>query len=360
MRVLALVTDAFGGNGGIARYNCDFLTALSQSSAVREIVVLPRLGQGNASADAAKVNQLPPVRDKSAYSLAACATAARRGPFDLIFCGHIYHAPLAALLSKSLRAPMWLQTHGLDVWQRPDRIARLSVERSALITAVSRYTRRRLLGWCNIASSRVRVLPNTVRPMFTPGPDNADVRARYKLVGKKIILTVSRITKDDAYKGHSEVIGALPHVRRAHPDLTYVIAGDGDGRPDLERKALECSVLDCVRFVGHVGDDDILALYQSASAFIMPSTEEGFGIVFAEAAATGLPVIGGNEDGSLDALADGRIGRAINPRSQDQIVMALDDALAGRLHVNAHEVQRFAFQNFKAHVDELVRNFVCN
>ncbi len=358
MRVLALVTDAFGGYGGIAQYNRDFLTALSQSKHVSEIVVLPRVGHCSTFELAPKVNQLSPVKSKAAYSLAAFTTAVRKkAPLDLLFCGHIYTAPLAAFLGKSLKAPVWLQTHGIDAWERPAKALRLAVERSALITTVSRYTRRRMLEWSNIDPFRVRVLPNTVRPIFLPGEDNAEVRAKYHLSRKKIILTVSRITKEDYYKGHSGVINALTAVRGYHPDLVYVIVGDGDGRIDLERQVSELGLQEFVRFVGRVSDEDVLALYQSASAFIMPSTKEGFGIVFAEAAATGLPVIGGSQDGSVDALADGRIGRVIDPRSQDQIVIALNDALAGRLGGNPLEVQRFAFQNFATHVDELVRNF---
>lgn len=147
---------------------------------------------------------------------------------------------------------------------------------------------------------------------------------------------------------------------RSHPDLVYVIAGDGDGRLDLEQQVSNLCLHGFVRFIGRASDEDVLALYNSASAFVMPSTKEGFGIVFAEAAATGLPVIGGNKDGSVDALADGQIGRAIDPARQEQIVTALNDALAGRLGTNPSEVQRFAFSNFAAHVDELVRNFACH
>ena len=358
MRILALVTEAFGGYGGIAQYNRDFLTALAQSKAVREIIVLPRIGYGSAPEAAAKIRQLAPVRSKAAYVVAACASA-RRTSFDLFFCGHINTAPLAAFMGRNLKVPVWLQTHGIDAWDRPASFLRIAVERSALITTVSRYTRRRMLEWSNIHPARVRVLPNTVRPMFSPGPDNLDARTKFDLSGRKIILTVSRITKADCYKGHSEVIRALPAALRSHPDLIYVIAGDGDGRSDLERLVSASGLQGFVRFIGRVSDADILALYRCASAFVMPSTKEGFGIVFAEAAASGLPVIGGNQDGSVDALADGQIGRAINPASQDQIVTALNDALAGRLATKPFEVQRFAFPNFGAHVDDLVRNLAC-
>ena len=173
-----------------------------------------------------------------------------------------------------------------------------------------------------------------------------------------LILTVSRITKADQYKGHASVIMALPAIRKVHPDITYVMLGDGDGRADLEGLASNLQLQSCVRFLGRVSDADVLAFYRSSSVFIMPSTKEGFGIVFAEAAATGLPVIGGNQDGSVDALADGRIGSMINAGSQDDIVTALVRSLEGCQRNNPLEVQRFIFSNFATHVGELARNFL--
>ncbi len=352
------MTDAFGGYGGISQYNRDLLLALSQSSRIGEIVALPRLGHPEVSGLPPKVRQLPPSEKKAAYVLAAYKAAKRLGPFDLIFCGHINASPLSALLGFSFRLPVWLQTHGIDAWECPSGAVRFATERSALITTVSRYTRGRLLQWANIDPAKVRVLPNTVRAMFTPGPPSEAVLSKYGLTRKKIILTVSRLTKADKYKGHSSVIQALPEILEPHPDIIYVIVGDGDGRAKLESLVSNLGLQSCVKFLGRISDNDVLALYRSSSVFIMPSTKEGFGIVFVEAAAAGLPVIGGNRDGSTDALADGSIGRLINPRSRPEIIAALSEALANHPKSAGMEVARFSFPNFATHVDELVRHIV--
>ena len=80
-----------------------------------------------------------------------------------------------------------------------------------------------------------------------------------------------------------------------------------------------------VRFVGQVARQELPDYYRLADVFVMPSTGEGFGIVFLEASAADLPVIGGNRDGSVDALAEGRIGTLIDPDD----VHGLVEAIAG-------------------------------
>ena len=358
MRVLALVTEAFGGYGGIAQYNRDLLAALSQVECVSEVLVLPRFGTASLCGLPAKVTQHPPTKSKARYAASAIAAVRRMGRQDVIFCGHLHSAPLADAMARITHLPIWLQVHGIDAWAQPPRITRNAAEKAALVTAVSRYTRSKVLSWAILDPSRVRVLPNTVRRQFTPGPTDDAVIRRLGLTGSKIILTVARINKGDWQKGHSKVIEALPSIRKRYPDSVYVVVGEGDGRHDLEQLVARHGLERSVRFVGRLEDDEMLALYRAARVFVMPSRKEGFGIAFAEAAAAGLPVIAGNRDGSVDALADGVLGRLIDPDSHDQIVAAIIDAFEGRLQSQPEGVQRFAFKNFAKHVDELVRNYL--
>ncbi|MDC0434306.1 glycosyltransferase family 4 protein [bacterium] len=356
LRALALVTDAFGGSGGIARYNRDFLTALADTDSVSEVVVLPRLRSPSCESLPYKIRQLPAAVTKTAYATSALLSIIRNGPFDLVFCGHLFMSPLAILLARLVRAPLWIQVHGFEAWAQPSLSMRLSTERADLVTSVSRYTRHRLLSWSDIVPSRVRVLPNTVSDRYKPGAKPEYLSERYGLTSKKVLLTVSRLVATEGYKGHDRVIVALPGVLLRQPNTVYVVAGDGDDRPRLERLAVEKGVSQSIRFVGSVSDIELIDYYHMADVFVMPSTGEGFGIVFLEAAASGLPVIGGNRDGSFDALAEGAIGVAIDPNDPKKLISAICAALDGSGNTTALRIDRFSKENFTTHVAELTRN----
>ncbi len=358
VKILALLTGAFGDHGGIARYNRDLLMALSASSVTESVVVLPRVGGSGPSGLPAKVRQAPAIASRAGYAIEALRLASRHGPFDVIFCGHLYMAPLAALVARLAGAPVWSQIHGVEAWRAMGRMVQGAAARAALVTSVSRHTRDRFLQWANVEPGRARVLPNTVEERFAPGPWPAHLARRHDLEGRKTLLTVSRLDASERYKGHDRVIAALPAVRAARPDAVYVVAGDGGDRPRLERLARETGVAAHVRFAGRVADEELPDYYRLADVFVMPSTGEGFGIVFLEAAATGIPVIGGSRDGGADALAEGAIGAAVDPEDAGALARAIVTMLDRPRRPDPAAVARFARPQFERHVDDLLRSLV--
>ena len=328
VRVLALVTEAFGGHGGIAQYNRDFLSALARCDRVGDVIVLPRRTATSVSTLPPGVRQLRPVESKLGYSLSTLWTAMTQQPIEVVFCGHLFMAPLAAGICRVLNVPLWLQVHGIEVfWHEPSALKRRSVQSARIVTAVSRHTRRRLLHWVGIDPARVKVLPNTVNPQYQPGPKPAYLIDRHAAGGKKVLLTVSRLDSRERYKGHDRVIRTLPRVLQQHPDTIYLIVGDGDDRPRLESLAVECGVAKHVQFAGLVPPEELPHYFRLADVFVMPSTGEGFGIVFLEAMATGVRVIGGSQDGSRDALCDGALGTLVNPENAEELTSAILAAL---------------------------------
>jgi phosphatidyl-myo-inositol dimannoside synthase len=133
------------------------------------------------------------------------------------------------------------------------------------------------------------------------------------------------------------------------------VVGDGDDRPRLEALAADLGLTERVRFVGLVGSEELPDYFRLADVFVMPSTGEGFGIVFLEAIASGIAVIGGNSDGSLDALADGVLGSPIDPEKNEELVSAINAALCNA-PVEASRAKRFDIQFFTEHLGALLKH----
>lgn len=306
-KVLALVTDAYGGGGGIAQYNRDLLGALAAMPQVAAIDVLPRAA-GDVEALPAKVRQHPARGGRIAYVAAAARQALGRRP-DVIFCGHLNLAGLAAGLARRTGARLVLQLHGIEAWETPSPVQRWGAESADLVLSVSRHTRSRILSWARIAPERVAVLPNTVSEHFTPG-DRAAARAKVGLGDELALLSVGRLAAAERYKGQDRVIALLPRLRAELGEAVYLIAGDGDDLPRLKALAGQSGGAEHVRFLGQASARDLPDLYRAADLFVLPSTGEGFGIVYLEAMACGTPALGLAARGAVDALADGELGDA--------------------------------------------------
>jgi phosphatidylinositol alpha-1,6-mannosyltransferase len=176
----------------------------------------------------------------------------------------------------------------------------------------------------------VVIPPGVDAERFRPADaaSRVDTRARIGLAAERpLVLGVSRLVPR---KGFDVLIDAAARLR---PDVQLVIAGDGRDRTRLERRA-RATAPGRVRFLGAVPDDELPALYACADVFAMPCRErwlgleaEGFGIVFAEAAACGVPAVAGKSGGSSEAVTDGETGFVVEPRA-DAVRDALDRLLA--------------------------------
>lgn len=339
VRILALVGDCYGARGGIARYNQDLFEALAGAGA--EILVLPRLGDASGVALPPGIRQRPPVFGQLKFSIAAIWTAWRHRPVDVVFCGHVFMAPLAFVIARLAGAHYWLQAHGTDIWGDRRGIVRVAIEAADMVTTVSRATRRILLGWVDLAPERVRVLPNTVGDQFVPGPPSAELREQLVLGPGPILLTVGRLAASERYKGHEQVFASITALRVEFPNLIHVVAGEGDDRARLEARAAELAPPGAVRFLGYVPDQDLPDLYRLADLFVMPSSEEGFGIVYLEAAACGLRVVGGAGGGAGDAIPDARVGLTVDPLDRTALIDAVRRLLRqGRVEPAAVDAYR--------------------
>jgi phosphatidyl-myo-inositol dimannoside synthase len=181
----------------------------------------------------------------------------------------------------------------------------------------------------------VRLAPGVDLAEFRPGAGGPRIRSEFRIAPERpVVVCVSRMVPR---KGQDTLIRAWPAVRaRAPGDPLLMLVGDGPYRATLERLAARLGVSDTVLFTGPVDRDDLPACYDAGTIFAMPCRTrrggldvEGLGIVYLEAAATGLPVIGGDSGGAPDAVLDGETGYVVPGRNtkvlEDRLVELLSD-----------------------------------
>lgn len=355
MKILALLPDAYGGFGGIAQYNRDLLDALSASEPVEAIVSLTRHAPDPGYALPAKLSEFILPGNPARYAMAAAARALRLRP-DVILCGHFNLLPVAVLLKRLIGCPVVLEAYGIEAWRRESRVRMWSIEQVNMVIAISRFTREQLRRWSGLAPHQIKLVPNAVHlRQYRQAAKPEYLVRRYGLEGRRVLLTIGRLPGSERYKGHDRIITLLPELIAQVPDLAYLIVGDGNDRARLEELVSATGNQDRVVFAGRIAEEEKIDHYNLADAFAMPSLSEGFGFVFLEAAACGLPVLGGSRDGSRDALVDGQLGLLVDPEEAGALLDGLARILRSDKQVPAC-LGPFDFPRFKTQIENLFKS----
>jgi phosphatidyl-myo-inositol dimannoside synthase len=223
------------------------------------------------------------------------------------YLGHPNFAPLGALLRiANPRLRYWVVSHGAEVWEPLPALSRLALRRAEGVTAPSRFTLDHLIRTQGLDSKRVTLVPHALDPGFADAAESGPSAQSQPLPG--LMLTVARLRRLEKGKGIDTVIQALPKVLDAVPHASLLVVGDGDHRPMLEGLAAQLGVRQKVRFAGHVAERELREFYRQAELFVMPSRQEGFGLVFLEAMAFGKPVVGSVFGGIPDVVVEGVTG----------------------------------------------------
>ncbi len=328
MSIVFLVTDAYGGHGGIALFNREFCAAIGEP-----VTVIPRVVRG-------PVGDVPPnvtfiaEAAKSPFAYLKALAMARRLKPELVICGHINLLPVAFV-----DHPL-LVVHGIEAWKKTRR-APLGKCRG--IVSVSALTRDRLLGWSGYGGPTY-VLPNAVHlEHYVIRPRRRDLVDRYHLDGRRVLLTVGRLESEERSKGFDEVLEVLPTLP---PDVVYMIAGGGNDFTRLQQKSRDLGVADRVVFTGLFDERDKPDLYNLADVYVMPSRGEGFGFVFLEAMACGVPAIASKADGGREALRDGELGLLVDPTNPAEVRAAIVEALERGERRIPPGLDYFSFEKF--------------
>jgi glycosyltransferase involved in cell wall biosynthesis len=349
-----LLTDAFGGFGGISRSNRDFLGALNECSSVERVYALPRLIPNpiDEPIPEAVVYSRKGTVTKLSYVREVLYRCVNRQHADLVICGHLNLLPMAWLLAKAQRARLAQLIFGIECWTRPNFMMATPFIRSLdSVVSISRHTAQQFASWSGYRSDRAYILPCCVDlDKFVQAPRDPSLVARYGLAGSRVLMTMGRLAPEEQYKGFDETIMALPRLLKRFPNLKYLVVGGGRDRTRLETKARDFGVSDCVIFTGQIPENEKVAHYNLADVYVMPSSGEGFGIVLLEAAACGVPVIASRADGTREALLDGQLGRLIDPRSADELVDAITKTLETPVRGRSPLIENFAIEQYRKKV----------
>ncbi|NHC12389.1 glycosyltransferase family 4 protein [Motilibacter sp. E257] len=228
-------------------------------------------------------------------------------------------------------------THGHEVWWAripgPRSVLRRIGDEVDVLTCLGPYTRRAITPALSAAAAaRVRRLsPAVDADTFRPGAGGDAVRHRYGLQGRPVVVCVSRLVPR---KGQDTLITAWPFVRMAVQDAALLIVGGGKDFDRLEQLVVERGLEGSVVLTGPVPADELPAHYAAGDVFAMPCRSrrsglevEGLGMVYLEAAATGLPVLAGDSGGAPEAVQDGVTGYVVPGQSLQQTTQRLLDLL---------------------------------
>jgi glycosyltransferase involved in cell wall biosynthesis len=268
---------------------------------------------------------------------------------DLVHFMNAGYASIGWLAKRFLNIPYVTTVNGKDLLApfAGPRIgrkwnAKFGVEHAGLTLVASEGVAGKIK--TTVPKATVKIIPLGVNlDIFKPR--NKDLaKERFGLKGKKVLLSVGRL---EERKGMDLVIQTLPEIRKAIPEILYLIIGSGKDESRLKKIAVDLGVSDIVRFEGRVPQNTLADYYSLADIFIMASREikgdiEGFGIVYLEANACGTPVIAYRSGGIESAVIDGQTGLILNnytPKELKEYIvrMLTDSELKSRLTHQALE-----------------------
>lgn len=272
---------------------------------------------------------------------------------------HLALTQIQPLVPAVFRKPYAVFLHDIEAWGRMRPLQKAGLKGARVRIANSQYTANRVMSAhpdvgpvhvCHLALPRVE--PAVVHP-------NAAVMDAIYLPA---VLIVGRMGSTERYKGHDQVLAAWPEVKRHVPAAQLIVVGDGDDVPRLKRVATATGVGSSILFTGRVDENTLHAMYDRAALFVMPSSREGFGLVYLEAMHHRLPCIGSTEDAASEVIVQGQTGLLVSQRDVSGLAQAIVKLLqntALRRQMGEAGFRRltevFSFSRFQARLVQLLR-----
>ncbi len=239
---------------------------------------------------------------------------------EFLICAHVNLSPTALFFKRIFGLKYAVLTHGVDCWNLERGIKYAGLKNADIITTVSEYSKQRMI-MHGISEDKIELLHPTVDEfLFYQKPVNRELINQLVIENKRVLLTVAKVDSRERYKGHDVMLEVLKELGDGY---VWLVVSDGDDLPRLRQKAKDLDIIKRIRFAGKVTHERLVDYYNLCDVFVMPSTGEGFGMVFLEAMACGKPVIGGNKDGSVEPLMSGKLGLLIDPDNVEAIKKAI-------------------------------------
>ena len=306
-----------------------------------------------------------PLRARIAYLLAAIRAVRKwRHRGTVVIACHVELAPLAWVAARACGGRYAVWCHGREAWGRLAPWVRLSLRQAAIAFAPSRFSAGAVERAAGMRQGSVRVVPHGLSPEFVPAGQGA---------GEATVVTVARLDPSNGYKGIDVLVRAWPQVLAEVPQARLVVVGDGQARGQLAGLAESLGLSSSVHFSGRLSDRELAEVMAQARVFALPSLTsvgrnpagEGFGLVFVEAGAAGLPVVAGRGGATEEVVLDGVSGLLVDPQDVPAVAGAItrlltDPDLARRLgNQGRFRAQReFSFTRFREAVNALMQDLV--
>ena len=332
MPSILLVTNDFGPRaGGIET----FVIGLLERVPAAQVLVYTSFQEDAAEYDLEWLQnyQVEVIRDKAKVLLPtprvvkALRKLIKTHQIETVWFGAAAPLAVSARWLKGAGAKRMIAlTHGHEVWWSklwPFSIAIKEIARQLdHVTYLGAFTKKALEPRFVEPSKLIKIAPGIDTNHFKPN-DGRDLRAKYDLAERPVIISVGRLVHR---KGQDRLVEALPKVLERFPEATLVFVGEGPHRKVLDELVAKNNLQNNVLFIGRIRYEDLPKYISMGDIFAMPSRSrlfglevEGLGIVYLEASACGLPVIGGASGGAPDAVIDGKSGFVVDGNDLDQI-----------------------------------------
>lgn len=235
---------------------------------------------------------------------------------DVILVWQIGLLKLLPFLRRENGSKTVLFLHGIEAWKQHDWLTRRLLGKVDLFLTNSDYTWKR---FCELNPS-LSARPHETVPLGLPTTLANDT---FQPSEKPTALIISRLSKDEDYKGHRELIDAWPLVLRQKSDARLLIAGDGDLRGELEQLVHSRGLDETIEFLGKVSEQTKTDLLKTCRCLVMPSQGEGFGLVYLEAMRMGRPCLVSTLDAGREVVNPPEAGLAAARNDKDELAAAL-------------------------------------